>query len=102
MRMFRYQVGGEWKGAPLTRISQIRRPSDTPLILDGLRLLDGKTARMSARHNRRTMTNMLFADGHCQSVNEKALPNDDKVFAGTDPNAVTRRWGSVRWRMDQR
>ena len=75
--------------------------ADTALILDGLRLLDGRSARISARHNRRTATNILFADGHCQTLPEKSLPSDDSIFDSMNATALTQRWPFPRWRMDQ-
>jgi prepilin-type N-terminal cleavage/methylation domain-containing protein/prepilin-type processing-associated H-X9-DG protein len=101
MRMFRY-VDGQWEGAPLTKFSQIKRSAEMVLLCDGLKLVDTITARVSARHNRQKLTNFLMADCHCETLPTKSLPNDDKIFAKTDPTELSTRWPYPRWRLDQK
>jgi prepilin-type processing-associated H-X9-DG protein len=89
-------------GGPLTKLGQIRRAAEVPLILDGLRVIDGKTGRISARHNKRRAVNFLMADGHCETIDAKLMPNDDSLFNGNNPNLFTQKWPYPRWRFDQK
>jgi prepilin-type N-terminal cleavage/methylation domain-containing protein/prepilin-type processing-associated H-X9-DG protein len=90
----------------LTKISQIKRASDTVFFFDGTFLnIYYEADRISARHNRRTTTNLLFFDGHAANVPTKSLPG------GMGPNpggkspfndlAKLKQYPEYRWRMDQ-
>jgi prepilin-type processing-associated H-X9-DG protein/prepilin-type N-terminal cleavage/methylation domain-containing protein len=90
----------------LTKISQIKRPADTVFLFDGTFLnIYYEADRLSARHNRRTTTNLLFFDGHAANVPTKSLPG------GMGPNpggkspfnsiAKLQQYPEYRWRMDQ-
>ncbi len=68
---------------------------------DGLRQLDYKTNRISARHMRKKYTNILLADGHAVSVETKSLPNlTDAEIRGGDLKVYTRT-PFPKWRLDQ-
>lgn len=68
-----------WKaGDPITdtKMSMIRRSSDTVFMYDGiyLNLRTTNNQRIAARHNKRTMTNILFFDGSASSLSIHAFP----------------------------
>jgi prepilin-type N-terminal cleavage/methylation domain-containing protein/prepilin-type processing-associated H-X9-DG protein len=59
---FTTNVGSTLTGKPLSKIS---KPSNTIMMFDGGFLFhNGGIARMAARHRNRTLTNLLFFDGH--------------------------------------
>ena len=102
MRCLKYVTADQIDGGPLTKFTHIKRSAEVPLIFDGLRVVDGKTGRISARHNRRKAVNFLMADGHCETIDAKEMPTDDTLFNATDPTALTTKWPHPRWRFDQR
>jgi prepilin-type processing-associated H-X9-DG protein len=64
--------------------------------------------RVNARHNRSTKTNLLFFDGHCESVYSATLPgginnanNPTSAFSGNTPTAACNANPAIKWRMDQ-
>ena len=66
-----------------------------------LRQHNYKTNRISARHNRKTYTNILLADGHAESVPTQSLPDlTEDEMKGTD-HSVFARTPFPRWRLDQ-
>src|SRR5688572_10858000 len=75
MRCIRVMNGtGEVRGGPLTKWSQIKKSSEMAMMADGLRVIDGKAARLSSRHNGQKYVNVLLADGHAASYRAKDLP----------------------------
>ena len=96
---------GLMSGGPLTRITEIKKSAETALIVDGLRLLDGQPGRISARHNGRKMTNVLLADGHCESLHAKGLPHmEGSVNPMNGANgwiSLSERYPHPKWRMEQ-
>ena len=90
----------------LTRVSQIKRNADTVFLFDGTFLnLYYEADRISARHNNRTTTNLLFFDGHAANVPTRSLPGGLGPNAGgSSPfNSLTtlQKYPDYRWRMDQ-
>jgi prepilin-type processing-associated H-X9-DG protein len=91
----------------LTKVSQIKRSADTVFLFDGTFLnLYYEADRLSARHNGRLFTNLLFFDGHAATVATIELPG------GLGPNAggsspfnnlatLNNKYPAYRWRMDQ-
>ena len=59
----------------LTKLSQLGHPATLPLIYDGVSLFNFRPANISARHGRRKLTNILMADGHCETQATQTLPN---------------------------
>jgi prepilin-type N-terminal cleavage/methylation domain-containing protein/prepilin-type processing-associated H-X9-DG protein len=87
--------------APAAKFGGIKRPADTALLYDGVRMHDLKTNRISARHNRKRLTNFLMADGHATSLESKSLPDlTEAQFGGTDLS-VFATTPYPRWRLDQ-
>jgi prepilin-type processing-associated H-X9-DG protein len=99
MRSLKLESGGKMSGGPLTRITDIKRGSEMALIVDGLRLIDGKPGRISARHNGRNMANVLMADGHCESVHHKQLPQGGSDM--TNLTTLSTKYPYPKWRMEQ-
>lgn len=91
----------------LTKVSQIKRSAETVFLFDGTFLnLYYEADRLSARHDRRQSTNLLFFDGHAATVRTIELPGGLGPNAGgSSPfNSVTtlnNKFPGIRWRMDQ-
>ena len=58
----------------ITRLSRIK--PDVPLIFDGVWCFNDDPARIHARHNAGRSTNLLYADGHCDTQLTASLPTD--------------------------
>lgn len=92
---------GQVKGT-LSKTTQIRKSSTMAMIYDGLMLHDLKTNRISTRHAKKTVCNVLFADGHAEAVQAGDLPNGNTL---ADSELRGPEWLSrvpfPRWRIDQ-
>jgi len=101
---------------PLTRISQIRKPSELVFIYDGVsfNMQRSNANRLNARHYKRTATNILFFDGHAANYPTKSLPHDltDKTGLGNAGNSQAtaqatfglpnlKNFPDPKWRLDQ-
>jgi len=42
-----------------------------------------------------------MADGHCETLKVKSLPQDRDIFNHRDPIQLSQTWPYPRWRMDQ-
>jgi len=74
-------VGGGIPPDPrIARITQFKRSSDTVVILDGYWFTGIDPQFISARHARKTKTNILFADGHAAPVESNLLPTNGTVM----------------------
>lgn len=62
----------DWR---LNKLSQFKHASTLPLIYDGVSLFNFQKANITARHARRKLTNLLMADGHCETQVALTLPN---------------------------
>ena len=91
------------------KISKFRKSSELVLMYDGLRFLDARFNKIHARHNRQKRTNFLMADGHCESIETRSLPNGpgepapaltQAQIVGNDLN-VFAPWPYPKWRIDQ-
>jgi prepilin-type processing-associated H-X9-DG protein len=78
------------------------------MIFDGFECHDYNTNYISARHMKQTKTNFLFADGHCESIDTKSLPNggagnNGGVEATSDLRSVETLADHPypKWRLDQ-
>ena len=81
--------------------TQLKRGAELILMYDGLRQHDYKTNRISARHKRKTFTNILLADAHAEGVPSKSLPDlTEAEMKGTDLS-VFAKTAYPRWRLDQ-
>jgi prepilin-type N-terminal cleavage/methylation domain-containing protein/prepilin-type processing-associated H-X9-DG protein len=88
----------------LTKFGQFKKSSELVLLFDGLRWLDGRPQALNARHAKSKNVNLLMADGHCESVPAKSLPQVGQIIANdwkTGPISVFSPWPSPKWRMDQ-
>jgi prepilin-type N-terminal cleavage/methylation domain-containing protein/prepilin-type processing-associated H-X9-DG protein len=82
----------------LEKLSTMKRSSDLVFLFDGIFMNINSTNpnRVSARHNKSTQTNILFADGHAGTFVTKDLPSPD-----FSPNTVMQpRYRNLRWRLD--
>jgi prepilin-type N-terminal cleavage/methylation domain-containing protein/prepilin-type processing-associated H-X9-DG protein len=95
----------------LEKITAVRDPSDTVFLYDGVgsNEMIVNANRINARHAKGTRTNILFFDGHAESVNSLDLPGhtfgDAGQSAGPDGFipcfALANLTGPLRWRLDQ-
>ena len=104
-------------GGPLSRASQLRKSSELAMIFDGIQGFDVvpgdggaakgfNTNRISPRHAKGKMANVLFADGHCVSVPAGALPSgvgpsSDLAGAYGSPSINLGKNPFPKWRLDQ-
>jgi prepilin-type processing-associated H-X9-DG protein len=82
----------------LEKLSSLHRSSDLVFLFDGIFMNINSTNpnRVSARHNKFTQTNLLFADGHAATFPTKDLPSPD-----FSPNTVMQpKYRNLRWRLD--
>ncbi len=92
------------------RITDFRRPSTVAFIYDGLSVLGSSNqvrARVHGRHGRNTsvqkaITNVLFLDGHAETVQRSLLPYDGGAFPfdlnASRSAAQNLPSGAPRWR----
>jgi len=99
MRKLRREDTGEILGGPLSKTNQVKRSAEMAMILDGFRMIDGRFVRVSARHNNRTTVNFLMADGHCESIDYRTLPQSN--FRSVPNLSVLTGKPHPRWRLDQ-
>jgi prepilin-type N-terminal cleavage/methylation domain-containing protein/prepilin-type processing-associated H-X9-DG protein len=80
-----------------TRVSRLKRPSELVLVCDGY-YSPYWPGSINARHNRRSITNCLMADNHCESLHSSSLPKGRQDL--TDLNRLA-NFPYPRWRLDQ-
>jgi prepilin-type processing-associated H-X9-DG protein len=96
--------------APVTtKMSEIRKSAETVFLFDGVSFnLHGRPNRLNARHNKQTITNILFFDGHAESLRTKDLPGGDgnanqstagETFRPGGPELAKKPYPV--WRLDQ-
>jgi prepilin-type processing-associated H-X9-DG protein len=87
------------------KITDMRRASETVFIFDGISFnLHTRPNRLNARHNKQTVTNLLFFDGHAESYPTRDLPGRDGVAVASDfdlSNLQKPEFNSIKWRLDQ-
>src|SRR6267142_2081886 len=82
----------------LEKLSTMKRSSDLVFLFDGIFMNINSTNpdRISARHNKYTQPNLLFADGHAATFPTNPLPNPDFSL-----NTVLQpKYRNLRWRLD--
>jgi prepilin-type N-terminal cleavage/methylation domain-containing protein/prepilin-type processing-associated H-X9-DG protein len=107
-------IGGFPAGFILPKVTQIRKSSDMAFIFDGYtdniwHEPDG-TWRIQARHGITvkgypSLTNILFLDGHADSVARNMIPNyavdGVNYFDTANPIPLTNKYPWPKWRTDQ-
>jgi len=85
------------------KTSRVRNASEMVMLFDGILFhLNSRPNRLNARHNNKTVTNLLFHDGHAESFKTEMLPGG----IGTAPTdsftnlTKLRALGSPKWRLD--
>ena len=95
-------------GGPLTRLSQLKRSGELVMLFDGFRAHNLNGYNISARHGKDNQANVLFADGHVDTVRIEQLPKgkatsplvvDDSELASLQK---LRRVPFPIWRLDER
>ena len=81
----------------LEKVSSMKRSSALVFIFDGvfMNIHSVNPHRVNARHNDRKTTNILFADGHAESVASASLPPDF-----TRATLLKSQYRAYRWRLD--
>ena len=87
-----------------TKMTNVRFPSQTVFLFDGISFnLHTRPNRLNARHNKLTITNLLFFDGHADSYPTKSLPGGDGVATTADfalSNLTQPQYNDIKWRLD--
>jgi prepilin-type processing-associated H-X9-DG protein len=85
-------------------MTNVRFPSQTVFLFDGISFnLHTRPNRLNARHNKQTITNLLFFDGHADSYPTKSLPGGDGVATTADfalSNLTQPQYNDIKWRLD--
>jgi prepilin-type N-terminal cleavage/methylation domain-containing protein/prepilin-type processing-associated H-X9-DG protein len=105
----RWPADGKPKAtAPATaKMSEIRKSSETVFLFDGVSFnLHTRPNRLNARHNKATITNLLFFDGHAESYRTNDLPGGDGDARPGDvtfalDNLRKPQYNQIKWRLDQ-
>jgi prepilin-type N-terminal cleavage/methylation domain-containing protein len=84
-------------GRSLPKFSIIKRPSRFALIFDGIYMLDEDASKIAGRHNGRTVTNVLCADGSASSVLRRTVIPP----SGMGNFATLNNYPRFQWRLDQ-
>ncbi len=74
----------------LNKLSNVSQKPRVPALFDGFWMHNGKDARINARHNKNSRSNLLFFDNSAASFDTFRLP-------GVDEKATAK--GEVRWRL---
>jgi prepilin-type N-terminal cleavage/methylation domain-containing protein/prepilin-type processing-associated H-X9-DG protein len=87
-----------------TKLNQVRKSSQTVFLFDGVSFnLHTRPNRLNARHNKQTVTNLLFFDGHAASYPTKGLPGGDGMATTADfalTNLQLPQYNDIKWRLD--
>ncbi len=95
--------------ASLPKLGSMRASAELVMLFDGLFYdLATNANRISARHNKLKVTNLLFFDGHAITVPTETLPggignanSPSNPFVGATPSATLLQDKSIRWRTDE-
>jgi len=81
----------------LHKFAQFRSTSTLVLVYDGVSFHNQKVAMVNARHNKATRTNVLYADGHAETVVTKDIVNLNETLLA--PNGELKKYsgGSMRF-----
>jgi prepilin-type processing-associated H-X9-DG protein len=85
-------------------ITEVRRAGKLVVLYDGVWVHNGVHQRINARHMNRTKTNVLFMDGHTESINRLLLPTRWIRPSGGCPttlSALSSNAPTTNWRIDQ-
>jgi prepilin-type processing-associated H-X9-DG protein/prepilin-type N-terminal cleavage/methylation domain-containing protein len=88
--------------AQLMKMSRIKKASEVALVFDGLSQHFGTGwgyVHINARHNNRTTTNVLFCDGHVESLPRSSMPAEKGALE--DVAVLRTKYAYPKWRIDQ-
>jgi prepilin-type processing-associated H-X9-DG protein len=95
----------------MRKLTQLRAPADLVLFFDGVNVNPlSYPDRINARHNRLTSTNLLFADGHGDTVDARRLfasnpgtyqVTDDVPSSAASLSNLQKNYPWPHWRTDQ-
>src|SRR5688572_29715074 len=94
---------GKYVDTRMTKLTQIRRASETAWIFDGqYGNVMNNVYRLNGRHDNRRNTNILMFDGSAHKFERKALPTNNVPMQQASPDQLTLKWPHPKWRLDQR
>jgi prepilin-type N-terminal cleavage/methylation domain-containing protein/prepilin-type processing-associated H-X9-DG protein len=93
----------------ITRYETIKKPQHLVFLFDGIggNIQNVNANRLNARHNRQQSTNILFFDGHVESLLTASLPGGAGNAGNAGPGGTTFSVGNLNkyphplWRLDQ-
>jgi prepilin-type processing-associated H-X9-DG protein len=89
----------------LHKFTDFKQSASMVMVYDGVYLHNTAPNRINARHNKYTVTNVLFADGHVVPLPTKTLPQFGSRSATSndfyDLPAIRKTTEGGRWRLDQ-
>ena len=94
---------GQWTDTRMSKLTSVRCPSETAWMFDGIYAnLMNNAFRLTARHDKDRMTNVLMFDGSARKLDRKTMPDTTDVFQQASPDQLTLRFPYPKWRLDQR
>ena len=111
--MRRYPADGDSDTNPVTPLAKITQIKDTSRMVcafDGIATVNVQSVnanRLNARHKKFSVTNILFFDGHADSLQTKSLPGGDgdagigSAASATFSLANLVKYPATKWRLDQ-
>jgi prepilin-type N-terminal cleavage/methylation domain-containing protein/prepilin-type processing-associated H-X9-DG protein len=114
--MRRYPNDGVDTDSRMTKVTNVRRASETVMFYDGVLFNlwagsagNGGANRIAGRHQKEQRTNVAYFDGHAGSVERKQIPqningdstNGTDLFKAPTADALRTRFPQPRWRTDQ-
>jgi prepilin-type N-terminal cleavage/methylation domain-containing protein/prepilin-type processing-associated H-X9-DG protein len=93
----------------MTKLNMVRRSSETVMFFDGLlyNQMSSNANRISARHGKKTQTNLGFFDGHAETFFTRDLPGGMGVKDSTETqqvfslNNLQQKYPRPLWRLEQ-
>lgn len=104
------RIDPDWKSCALSKTNMVTRSAEMVMFYDGLYYhhQEVNANRISARHARRTLTNLAYFDGHAESYPTKNLPGgmgvkdkSETVQAFSIANLKANYPGPPIWLLDQ-
>jgi len=76
------RVPGDEGGSAINKLSKGRHNSQMPAVFDGWWIQNGKDARINARHQKGTRSNLVFLDGHATAFYTFRIPSVESTEPG--------------------
>ncbi|MEM7682087.1 MAG: prepilin-type N-terminal cleavage/methylation domain-containing protein [Planctomycetota bacterium] len=88
--------------SPLNIIEVVKKPTQTVLFYDGIKLHNGTWERLSLRHGGSERMNLNFADGHVEDAGPDDVPEPGDTIGGNTKGSIgdLADYPGIRWRLD--